>query len=177
MWKLHAAGLIPKLKLPIVFFQAVLSLKRRYGVDMPLGYDKVMTAAFSWAEYNKLSRLVIPGGATACLCRRLLRAVAASGRRAPCLLCGPLSAYFGSRSGVALRKASSRPRPAFTSTWQAEDSTRWVVLFASFFLCPGASAEVFAAWTCPNFVVDSDTLPPTTLAYRYRQIEKCVGTD
>ena len=161
MWKLHAAGLIPKFKLLIVFFQAVLSLKDAYAVDMPPGYDEVMTATFSWAEYNKLSRLVIPGGATACLVGGFYEQLLLVGG-VPLAFCVGLFLLTLALEAVlhfVRRRKTDQP------SLRGRLKTAPFVLFASFFLCPGVSAEVFAAWTCLSFVVDSDALPPTTLSY------------
>ena len=127
MWKLHAAGLITKFKLLIVFFQAVLSLKDAYTVDMPPGYDEVMTATFSWAEYNKLSRLVIPGGATACLVGGFYEQLLLVGG-VPLAFCVGLFLLTLALEAVLHFFEASEDRPAFT-TWQAEDSTLCALCF------------------------------------------------
>ena len=162
MRKLLKVRLVPKLKALIVFYQAILSLKGTYAVRMPPGYNDAIEAMFPW-DYSKLIRRLVPGGETACLYggfnERLLIVAGA-----PLiflfglvLLAAAMEAvsYFGCHRFESLRQLSLWSRLKMAPA----------VLFASNFLCPGVSTEIFSAWSCLDFVVNSDTEPPLTQSF------------
>lgn len=155
--RLHNVRLVPKLKVLIVFYQAILSLKGTYAVNMPPGYDSVINAVFPW-DYSKLTRSVIPAGATSCLIGgydERLRLVAGT----PLIFC--VSLFLLSAAIEAVLQFVRLEQPSL----QGMLTMAPAVLFLSSFLCPGVSTEVFSAWSCTQFVVDSDTVPPTTQSY------------
>jgi len=157
-WMLHRAyeiknvSVLPKLKLLIVFFQAVRVIPDGYGVKVPQVYQDI-AVAFEWISVEWVA-IVVPTG---CLesgyaGRLLLSGLLPLGLMLIALVLGPLV-----RIVKHTIKGGEGPGP-----WKAGllDSLN-LILFISFIFVVSISEDVFLTWSCETFEVDSMISPPT----------------
>ena len=79
-----------------------MSLKDTYAVSMPPGYFDALDLCFGWFDYQALVRLVIPGGATACLVGGFIERLLLSAGLRPATCRPPPSAFGAERRRAVL---------------------------------------------------------------------------
>ena len=177
-------GLTPKLKILVVFFQAIQALPKVYGIRFPAYYSESLqfldVLTLDWAGY------IYPTG---CLewgytGRLLLQGIVPLILMAFVFLIGWIwSSMKEIREQVAeqlkyqeqMAHPSKKKRRRFSADGRRYDAKgrlvvkKWyeglytplpIVLLAGFALCPGVSRSIFSAWSCTGYIEESS--PPGT---------------
>ncbi|KAL1527384.1 hypothetical protein AB1Y20_016052 [Prymnesium parvum] len=160
--RISTLALMPKLKLVIAFYQSVLALPRVYDVHMPASYYD-WVSAFEWLELS-FDDLVIPG---ACVNGGFSARLVIYAMMPMFLMLGVL--VLSTFSYIAERFHMSRTSPMDSTSTEAVRPTFWrglmdkwlltlpLLLFISFCLVTGTSQNIFSAWHCSDFVINSET--------------------